>query len=76
MTNTITNEIVEKAKALPPHEKLRLIEHLVPGLDAALRTSPATRQRGLREILLEEIRRDIFRATPRREFFCPARPSA
>ena len=71
------NEIILTARSLPPDEKLKLIEELIPGIEPALRGAAGSPlQRGLRELLLKEMRRNIFATTPRREFFCPARPPA
>ena len=69
------NDIIKQAEQLPPHEKLALIERLVPGLEKQLQEDVTSRRfnRSLREILLDEIRRDVWRTLPRREYWCPPR---
>lgn len=46
-------QIESFAKRLPPLEKLRLIESLVPGLETQLRLQTAPRRRSLRGMLKE-----------------------
>ena len=67
-------QIESLAKQLPPLDKLRLIESLVPGLETQLRLQPTTRRRSLRGILkgnpvgdndISELRREFEQNFPR-----------
>ncbi len=70
-------QIESLAKQLPPLDKLRLIESLVPGLETQLRLQSPTRRRSLRGLLkghaiggddIAEVRREIEQNFPREGF--------